>query len=186
MVSQAYAREAAPVEVLTVTGKGQIARLVCAQCGAKQEWRFDRRPPPEACRKHFHVQGWNLSKKPLCPECAKPKEKVSMTANITPIKPAPEQSEAAKKVKRLIYMALEDYYDDAKKQYKSGHTDATIAKELGTSESFVKTIRESDFGPLAIPPEIAAIRAEITNAASLVGKLQTKLNDLCKNNGWQG
>jgi len=109
-----------------------------------------------------------------------------MTANITPIKPAPEQSEAAKKVKRLIYMALEDYYDDAKKQYKSGHTDATIAKELGTSESFVKTIRESDFGPLAIPPEIAAIRAEITNAASLVGKLQTKLNDLCKNNGWQG
>lgn len=110
-------------------------------------------------------------------------------ANITPIKqePAndvPEQSDAAKKVKRMIYQALEDYFDDAKGCYRDDKSDATVAKELGTSEKFVKAIREADFGALKEPEELAELRAQISAAMSELGKMQTRIDQIARRGGW--
>ena len=113
--------------------------------------------------------------------------------NITSIEPEsemtqesekPTMSDAAKKVKRMIYMALEDYFDDTKGRYKDGKSDAVIAKELGTSEKFVRTIREADYGALKEPDELAEIRAQISAAVSELGKMQNRLDQIAKREGW--
>lgn len=164
-----------------------FARVMCAECGEKDEWRINSSiPPPEALPRHFANQGWQTVKKPVCPECILKKRKTKV-ANITPIKPeveAPEQSEAAKKVKRMIYQALEDYFDDTKGCYRDGKNDATVAKELGTSEKFVKAIREADFGTLKEPQELAELRGQISAAMSDLGKMQARLDLIARREGW--
>lgn len=181
-LTASYLRDARPVEVIK-DGKCHIGRLVCAACGGKDEVVLGNRPPPEGLRKNFQNKGWDLRRRPTCPECGTKRKAENMSANVTPIKNT-EASDAAKKVKRLIYMALEDYYDDTKKAYRDGHSDKSIADELGASEKFVATIRESDFGPLSEPDEFRELRGEVSKLASEVGKLQTKILETAKRNGW--
>lgn len=186
-MSDSYMRKCAPVYPLSYAG-GILARIQCAQCGGHDEWRINGAlPPAEILPRHFAKQNWRVGRKPICPACqqSKPKEKPMPEAvqNVTPIKP--ETSEAAKKVKRMIYLALEDYYDDNAKAYRPGHTDESVAKEVGASPSFVATIREADFGPLSPPSEFDEIRKEASALASEIGKLQAKLEAMSKRNGWK-
>jgi hypothetical protein len=184
-ITASYERDAAPVEVLTFAGT-TVARLTCKTCGKHEEVSHTLRPPPEKLLKSFQSKGWLTFRRVTCPECSKKKE-VPMSS-VTPIKsPAndgKEASAAAKKVKRLIFQALEDYYDDAAKNYRTGHSDKTIADEVGASEKFVASIRESDFGPLSEPQEIRELRGEVSKLVSEMGKLQAKLAALCSRNGW--
>lgn len=107
-------------------------------------------------------------------------------------------SDAARKARRLVYMALEERYDDAAKRYRPGHSDATIAKELGVSVESVKATRESDFGPLGVPPELESMMGELASAARDLEALRAatvagqervaasidKLHRLALANGW--
>ena len=68
-----------------------------------------------------------------------------------------EQTEAAKRMRRFVYQALEGYYDDTARAYRPGHSDSSIASDTGAAEAFVRQIREQDFGPLAMPAELSAI-----------------------------
>jgi hypothetical protein len=131
-------------------------------------------PPPEIIKKHFVVRGWELRRKPRCPECVKKKEKkMSKAPNLTPV-PSSEivaPSEAARRARRMVYMALEDYYDEAKKAYKPGYSDKKISEETGASETIVSQIRQQDFGPLGPPSEFAEIYASVTELKARLDKL---------------
>ena len=134
-------------------------------------------PPPDIIRKHFIIRGWELRKKPRCPTCATKREKnMTKIANAPADQPPP--SDAAKRARRMVYMALEDYYDEGKKAYKPGYSDKTIAKDTGASEAVVAAIREQDFGPVGPPNEIA----EILEA---VKALTARLDKLMDANGWK-
>jgi hypothetical protein len=104
-------------------------------------------------------------------------------------------SEAAKKAKRMVYMLLEEQYDDVKKAYRSGWDDRKISLETGASIQFVKDIRESDFGPLGEPSEFGDLRAQmLAHAQDVVEKiaeiqkglksLESRFNAICDKNGW--
>lgn len=58
----------------------------------------------------------------------------------------PAMSPDAKKAHRLVMGALEDFYDEAKKRYRPGHTDQSIADEVGVAPAAVAKVREEFFG----------------------------------------
>ena len=203
----AYTADLAPIELMSQPG-ARIARAQCRQCGGHDEWRITGIvPPPDAIRRHFSTRGWWIKRKAICPQCSKPKEKSVKQNEITHVRNvavpgsrveviAPEviavqRSDAAKKAKRLVYMALEDYYDDANRRYRGDHTDASVAKECDCAEDFVRSIREADFGPLAEPDEVAALRTELIGAhealdaaALRVADIQKRFEGLCLKRGW--
>lgn len=101
------------------------------------------------------------------------------------VSPAKQQpTEAAKKAKRLVYQALEDYYDDVHKQYRAGHSDETVAKETGAAVEFVRSIRDADFGPAGPPSELEALKLEVIQMGREVSEIHEKIERLYKRNGW--
>lgn len=182
MVTSAnYSRESWPVD-LVMTATGSMARIECAQCGARDEWRVTNRPPPEVLPKHFQQKGWETRRKPTCPECAKKKE-VRMPS-VTQIKPAandkPVASDAARKAKQLLFLELMDAYDDTAKCYRTGHTDKTLADKLGISEGTVRAFREENFGPLSEPKEFTELRDKLAALQRDVASVSVQLQEATK------
>lgn len=67
--AKSYLSKAAPVEPTIQNGR-VVARLTCADCGAKDDWTVaSKMPPPEILTKHFSNQGWLVRKKATCPSC---------------------------------------------------------------------------------------------------------------------
>lgn len=170
----------------------------CAEegCSAERTWSSRTVFDPKGAVARVHSAGWETGKRVVCPDCKKKKkEKKPMPkpverpalgavwsnektpANDVPEPSAPAASDAAKKAKRMVYRALEDYYDDVRRAYRVNtktnepHSDATIAKELGVAEAFVAKIREDDFGPIAEPSELSALRADLAGARNGVVRL---------------
>lgn len=172
-------------EPLWSNGRFSI-RATCGQCGHVKEISFSKRVSPDVAIPKIRQAGWTITGKNKCPECSKPKREnavKSVAAPIAKIDPA-KASDAAKRVRRLVYQALEDYYDDAKKCYRPSFSDATIAKELGASEAFVKSVRESDFGPIAVPTEVQELCGKLDGLAGSVASFQASLDALYEKNGW--
>ena len=77
----------------------------------------------------------------------------------------------------MVYMALGEYYDEAKKAYKSGYSDKKISEETGASEVTVWQIRQQDFGPLGPLSEFTEIYASVT-------ELKARLDKMAVANDW--
>lgn len=149
-IAPSYSMKLGPIELLSRQG-GVTARLTCDQCGVHDAWNLVKLPEPGVIKRHFTVRGWDMKKSAKCPQCQENNRKRKVTGiKPTTTEPPKEPSEAAKRAKRLIYQALEDYYDEQKKCYKNGKTDKAVADEVGASEAFVRQIREADFGPIVI------------------------------------
>lgn len=188
MAASNYELTAAPVTLITHAGT-QIANIQCAQCGGRETWRINgRRPPPEILPKHFQQKGWSTRKRPTCPACTiKNKEAQKMNAKVEPLVKAhtpAANSDAARKNKRLVIVALEDYFDEAAKRYRSGKSDEAVAEELSLAPAFVKMVREEFYGKLAEPEDIAQMRDELAKLMINVSNAQKRLADLTQRNGW--
>ena len=94
-------------------------------------------------------------------------------------------SDAARKNKRLVIVALEDYYDEAECRYRDGHTDAAVAKELDLAPGFVALVREEFYGKMAPPTEIDDLRQRLASVETLASELRKRLDALAAKNGWQ-
>lgn len=177
---------------------GQTLHIPCSR-GHLVDFTIAAGLNPEGVAKRMLAKGWIIGRKLICPDCRKKKKGEKMpaaTAQVVDVKPTPTPSPAAGRARRLVYMALEDYYDETTKLYRPGHSDASIAKECGIAENVVKTIREESFGPLAEPTEITAFRAEIeqvrkevdamVNAARHhIQALENRLGAIAKKGGWE-
>ncbi len=184
MLGTAYLRAAAPVEA-TISAGRFVARVECAQCGARDEWVVaNKAPPADILAKHFTNKGWSIRKRPICPDCISQAKKETAMSNVAPIKPDPLPSDAVKAARREATEKLLFHFDTAKGCFEEGWSDARIAKETGMPEAWVTKRREEDFGPLKEPGEFAEVRAEAKALASEIGKLQAKLDAMAKRNGW--
>lgn len=180
-----------------------VVTATCERCAASQEWTTPRAFDSDAVVAKARRAGWKTGRHVVCAECQKIRKEPKMTetpkpaakANAKgepaqpwlrdpPVEPAPapepepakaEPSDAAKRARRLIYMALEDYYDDTAKRYRAGHSDASIAEEVGVAVSVVASIRESDFGPLGVPEEIADLQRAIFQTQDFINDEVRKL-----------
>lgn len=184
MLGAAYLRTAAPVEA-TINAGRFVARVECAQCGARDEWVVaNKAPPADILAKHFTQKGWNIRKRPICPACNAPQKKEPDMNNVAPIKPEPAPTPAARASRAEAVTAIVTYFKVAEGRYDEGWSDERIAKETGLPEAWVAKRRDEDFGPIKEPSEFAEVRAEAKALASEIGKLQEKLNAMSKRNGW--
>lgn len=189
---------------------GQLAVTAICDWGARDE-RTDRRPlPPIFWVKAFQKAGWAYQhRRPVCPACQKREKQVATKPTIRAALPqfvgqgnaTPAPSDAAKEARRLAYTAIEDAYDEKAKAYRPGHSDASIAKEVGLSEAQIGKIREEFFGPagMPIPPAIAkvidewagqaahlaALSEQIERATESLRHLRAQLDSAIAANGWR-
>jgi hypothetical protein len=121
-------------------------------------------------------------------------------------------SDSAKVLRRKVYEALEDAYDERFKRYKTKlkgeFTDASIAKTVGCSVDLVTKIRDEFFGPATRAEPTEEIRSlqitlanlekegqELNNLAAglgvqvrahrqKIGVVKDDLTRLCETQGW--
>lgn len=111
-------------------------------------------------------------------------------ATVTPLKQEPKiiDADALKKNKRLVILALEDYFDDANKRYRDGKSDHGVAEELSLAPAFVSAVREEFFGKLSQPKEITEVQEMLhqltVEFGARVNQLETTISTLSKKHGW--
>lgn len=172
-----------PVQVLLTAG-AILARAECTQCGGHEEWRITKAPPPDQLKRHFTIRGWALDRKVTCPSCiATNKLKKQEDRKVIHMTQA-ANTEAAKRNKRNVIIALEDYFDDKSMCYKSGHSDESVARELNLASSFVIGVREEFYGKLSEPQEITELRNALTRLTTESKAISDRLDALSKKHGW--
>lgn len=121
-------------------------------------------------------------------------------------------SDAAKVMRRNVYEALEEAYDETKKRYriklKGVFSDETIAAAVGCSVGLVEKVREEFFGPAdqtepveeikQMQSTLAHLEVEVKKLENLangllkqivdhrnkIGVIKDDLREMCKSYGW--
>ena len=72
--------------------------------------------------------------------------------------PVPDKPrQLTKEDRRIIFSKLNEVYVDERTGYSASWTDGSVATNLGVPTEWVKQIRDENFGPLAINPEVLAL-----------------------------
>ena len=185
-------------------GEGRaVQRIECVACGAHAQNTTARlgRAGPGTLAVFFRRRGWSvdLKKGSTCPDCIASQTRArrilrvekrmehKQQQTVVAMKPVP--TPAASEVIALVYMALAEAYDGAKRDYRPGWTDERIARETKASIGVVIDRRERDFGPLPPPKpdylaeigEIARpLPADIADILSTIQSLQDKTRVLAE------
>jgi len=96
-------------------------------------------------------------------------------AKISPANDTPDDNhptEAAKALRRRVYEAIEDVYDDKLRCYRMAlggrHSDESISKRLQCAAALVAKVREEFFGPAAPDEPTEEIKSISTDLAHLL------------------
>lgn len=183
-------------------------------CGRAITFKTPKVMSPEGLRRKLETEGWRLARPRHCPNCnaVKPQtkekpvtDKSTLMATAAPraVATVPTPTDAARAMRRAVIQWLEEAYDVGKSVYRAGVTDESIAKETGAALALVKQLREENYGPLSIPPEIAELAADLealrrdtreeqgrhdSAMSALNGRavtLDDKIKRLASKNGWQ-
>lgn len=190
----------------TTSNVGQTLHIPCEHGGGHiVDITIPPKSHPDHIAKMMLNKGWTIGRKLVCPDHqrkkkaapAKPESTKKEITKVTEqaVAVVAEKSPAAKQAFRFLMMTLEDYYETERQGYKDGQTDAIIAKKLGISEKTVAATRAEYFGPLGIPPELAALADELTalrkNAIDLIDDtnkrielIERRFESICNKNGW--
>jgi hypothetical protein len=144
-------------------GKPEV-QIVC-DCGRTDAIRLNGNLSTAAAAHKFRNRGWQVDPggtKATCRRC-KTMKKTGSDA------PSPAARRALAQANRLLL----EHFDVEAGLYAEGWSDAKVAETVKLSEDAVADWREDGFGPLAVPPEIARIEADIKK---LREKVQTDLD----------
>lgn len=125
------------------------------------------------------------------------------TPPVPPAQPsALSPTDAARAMRRAVLQWLDEAYDVGKSIYRAGVTDESIAKETGASVALVKQLREENYGPLSMPPELTEVMEELAGIkrdllttrekfdsamSAITGRAmaaEQKLSRVANKNGW--
>lgn len=158
--------------------------VVCKVCKKEHRARWSPSTPPEAMVKSLRAKGWQIGNghDPVC-NCVKNRRQkmgASELRNGTALTVvgSDPKSQTQAKLNRAIFGLLEDHFDDEKRLYREGWSDARVAKETGASESFVTSTRAMAFGDLAEDPKITALRDDIQLATMELDDCRKRLDGL--------
>ena len=185
----------------TTTRVGQTLHIPCVKGSHIADVTISPGMSPNGVAKAMLAKGWTIGSRLICPDCKPSKvkpEKTEMPELVAPktLAPcAPPPSDAAKKAQRMVYMALEDYYDEPKKRYKTGYDDAKVAADTGAAIAFVTKTRDEFYGPLGEPSELLEVRQEFSDIrremkgydeafSQRIAAAESKMNRVCIKHGW--
>lgn len=140
--------------------------IVC-QCGVTDSIRSKGNTPTECIGERFRHRGWQVDaagKKAVCKECQM-KKKANGSAPTT----------AAVSSLVAAVRLLDTHFDIDSGSYTDPRSDAAIAAKVGLAEPAITSLRENDYGPLSVDPEVARIEQEVS---ALDRKLDRDRSDL--------
>ena len=178
-----------PIRTAAVGGR-EVARFVCTRCEAHAESPLvksgdRRRMNPEATIKRVEAVGWRINGERVeCPRChaasaaraagEKPDPKpIPTTAKVIPMAD-PKVREATPQERVKIRAILDKYFDDAAGCWLDSYSDQKAGEEIGVPWALVTRIREAAYGPIRVDPEVAALRAEMTQIGRELAALVEK------------
>lgn len=168
--------------------------LKCHSCGNTDHWSASQMLSPARVVPKIIRLGWQADGRLTCPACLALKHHRT-EGKVIPMKPMQivptlkgqetSSADAAKKNKRLVIAALEDYFDETARRYRDSKTDKAVADELNVAEEFVIKVREELFAELAEPEEIVAFRSQIEGMQTGLDTLKRNFTSMCQRNGWK-
>jgi hypothetical protein len=156
----------------------------CDQCGAERIWlNWADNISLVAMQRLAKSAGWvRENGQWTCKHCVKRNAKMKTPIDAAPIpepiSPYAPPSTAAEPSIKLTYRVGEvigQHFDESKRLYAAGWSDAKVAAETKASEAFVAKVRKEIFGELAEDPVVASIRAELGVLASTLVVVQDQL-----------
>ncbi|MBA4306450.1 MAG: hypothetical protein C0429_06895 [Sphingopyxis sp.] len=95
----------------------------------------------------------------------------------------------------MVYLLLEEQYDETTNRYRPGWDDKRLAQESGASVNIVVQVREESFGPLGEPAEIADFKQDFAKVKAdleamkatmeqTVETIEQRFERICVKNGW--
>lgn len=151
-----------------------IARFVCSRCSVEAEVK-PRMPlnPEEVAKRCERDFGWQADgyRKSVarCPNClakkvegdrpekeVKDMEHLKKAGTDTLRDPTPQE-------RQRIRALLDKQFDDAAGCYLDGYSDQKIGADLNLPWAMVTKIREAAYGPIKVDPEVAGLRAELSD-----------------------
>lgn len=150
-------------------GFKHVARAICASCGAKRDITLGKPLPPEVIAKKFEQTKWHIDKRGrvTCPDC-RAKTKETRMNNGSGHRSGEGLPSPSPQILRQVMGHLEDNFSEQDGAYANGSSDESIAKAVGCHVSAVVKIRETYFGALKEPPELAAIRKDLAALEEIV------------------
>lgn len=181
----------------------QVARIVCDQCGAHEDYTITGNYNPWSVRKQFEQKGWSITGRNVahakCPACVskpkpKPEEvKMQTTApnqpmiNIPlgkgrslelPAKPPASFADLTSDHKTRLRLILDGNFDDKAGRYLSNYSDEKVSAETNIPRAIVAQYRETAYGPIKSDPEIAALRESLVTIETKFQAVQSARQDL--------
>lgn len=134
----------------------QMLKCSAPRCQTKMEVTIKgTRKPPDVIAKMARNKGWLPDMKKgehLCPDHVNPEKPVTTATDIPAISP---------EIRRNIFRAIDEAYDEKAKRYVDGFDDKMIAAQVGTTWGWVARVREESFGPPGPDPEIVKLTETI-------------------------
>ena len=128
--------------------------VACEDCGTESSHGWPVATAPTVMIRNMRRIGWRIDKKHRkCPECIKKERPVKASA-APQIGPDP-------KIARKIYALLDEHFDEGKRLYRPGWTDAKIAETIDVSTEIVVHIRRIGYGELAEDPALQILRDDL-------------------------
>lgn len=149
--------------------KGHVQWVcTCKKCGDEHRATWDIRTSPDLMIKNMRTKGWDVGagRDPVCPKCRGGRKSMSQLKNGAAISAVPDPPAAmptlpSAQLSRKVFASLEENFDEQTKRYRSGWSDARVAKETGASETFVASTRRAAFGELAEDPAVTSLKEDI-------------------------
>lgn len=163
-------------------------RIICAKCQRMQDIKRSNLRPDEGFRKIGWFVGHN-EQHDFCPVCIESETKGKKVINMADHKPtAAAQPTPAPAIPRedgrLISRSIEEHWNEPQACYQIDWSDVKLAEHLGVDVSWVKTIRERDFGGTGEDPNIQVfiasqidIRRDIGALTTQIGMIEDKLKN---------
>lgn len=191
-------RRAVPAYAITCNGCGKQDKIISSKPSGNL--------PVDLIAKKFSERGWNVGsrvREDRCPECMEklklarrrepaaviklpemPKALPSTPTALPTIEPAKAAVVKAdtpptmeKEDRRIIFSEIDNHYLDETKGYSDGWTDARIATGLNVPLSWVREIREANFGPeigTSVAEDLKKVQAAIERGEKVISRM----------NGW--
>lgn len=145
------------VQVLPCSAKG---------CDCKIEVPVNQsRKPPSVIFNIARRKGWSINENKrdyLCPQHKKETKMATKEAEVR--QPSREQ-------RRAIFREIDDCYSG--RAYVNGVTDKSIGEKLKVPWAWVAAVREENFGPAGLDPELQAAIAKVSELDAKIKQMET-------------
>lgn len=151
---------------------GFTVHLPCTGCGIVEAFAMTKKIPTEQITNKLKDKGWTFerNRRATCPMHSRREKKVEQTVD-KPVRSPEEKdttSEKARRAKRETVLLLDDVFDVDKGCYRGGESDESVGRTVGLSPQAVQFIRESMFGPIKRPPELAQLFDDLKDLSGRV------------------